>query len=80
MLFLSCACYAFAHICLLMLCGHLLETADPSAQVLMSYCVFVTFPCGIMSQVLKHVIKYCEKAYERSGKNLFWFIKHQVKF
>ena len=24
----------------------------------------------------KHVIKYCEKVYERSGKNLFWFIKN----
>ena len=23
----------------------------------------------------KHVIKYCEKVYERSGKNLFWSIK-----
>ena len=27
-------------------------------------------------QLLKHVIKYCEKVYERSGKNLFWSIKH----
>ena len=26
-------------------------------------------------QLLKHVIKYCEKVYERSGKNLFWSIK-----
>ena len=25
--------------------------------------------------VKKHVIKYCEKVYERSGKNLFWSIK-----
>ena len=25
---------------------------------------------------LKHVIKYCEKVYERSGKNLFWSIKN----
>ena len=24
----------------------------------------------------KHVIKYCEKVYERSGKNLFWSIKN----
>ena len=23
----------------------------------------------------KHVIKYCEKVYERSDKNLFWSIK-----
>ena len=26
--------------------------------------------------VKKHVIKYCEKVYERSGKNLFWSIKN----
>ena len=25
---------------------------------------------------LKHDIKYCEKVYERSGKNLFWSIKN----
>ena len=31
--------------------------------------------------VKKHVIKYCEKVYERSYKNLFWSIKKiQVKF
>ena len=29
-----------------------------------------------LSAVLKHVIKYCEKVYERSGKNLFWSIKN----
>ena len=26
--------------------------------------------------VKKHVVKYCEKVYERSGKNLFWSIKN----
>ena len=26
--------------------------------------------------VLKLIIKYCEKVYERSGKNLFWSIKN----
>ena len=26
-------------------------------------------------QLLKHVIKYCEKVYEISGKNRFWSIK-----
>ena len=26
--------------------------------------------------VKEHVIKYCEKVYERSGKNLFWSIKN----
>ena len=27
-------------------------------------------------QIRKHVIKYCDKVYERSGKNLFWSIKN----
>ena len=26
-----------------------------------------------------HVIRYCEKVYERSGKNLFWLIKNSVE-
>ena len=26
--------------------------------------------------VTNHVIRYCEKVYERSGKNLFWTIKN----
>ena len=29
-----------------------------------------------LTAVKKHVIKYCEKAYERSGKHLFWSIKN----
>ena len=29
-----------------------------------------------LTAVEKHVIKYCEKVYERSGKNLFWSIKN----
>ena len=28
-----------------------------------------------LTAVNKHVFKYCAKVYERSGKNLFWFIK-----
>ena len=28
----------------------------------------------------KHVIKYCQKVYERSVKNLFWSVKNQVKY
>ena len=27
----------------------------------------------------KHIIKYCEKVYERSGKNLFWSIKNSCE-
>ena len=33
-----------------------------------------------LTAVKKHVIKYYKKVYERSGKNLFWSIKIQVKF
>ena len=29
-----------------------------------------------LTAVKKHVIKNCEKVYERSGKNLFWSIKN----
>ena len=29
-----------------------------------------------LTAVKIHVIKYCEKVYERSGKNLFWSIKN----
>ena len=29
-----------------------------------------------LTAVKKHVIKYCEKVHERSGKNLFWSIKN----
>ena len=29
-----------------------------------------------LTAVKKRVIKYCEKVYERSGKNLFWSIKN----
>ena len=29
--------------------------------------------------IKKHVIRYCEKVYERSGKNLFWSIKNSCE-
>ena len=29
-----------------------------------------------LSKLLTYVIRYCEKVYERSGKNLFWSIKN----
>ena len=32
-----------------------------------------------LTAVKKHVIKYCEKVYERSGKNLFWSIKNSCE-
>ena len=33
-----------------------------------------------LTAVKKHVIKYCEKVYERSGKNLFWSINNSGEF
>ena len=32
-----------------------------------------------LTTIKKHVIKYCEKVYERSGKNLFWSIKNSYE-
>ena len=43
MLFLSCVCYVFAYVCLLMSCGHLLGKRCPLGSRL-SNCEFVTFP------------------------------------
>ena len=47
---MSCVCHAFAsvHCCLVMTCW---EKADLLALVCDVYCVFVTFPGGIMGQV-----------------------------
>ena len=47
---MSCVCHAFAsvHCCLVMTCW---EKADLLALVCDVYCVFVTFPFGIMGQV-----------------------------
>ena len=32
-----------------------------------------------LSTIKENVIKYCEKVFERSGKNLFWSIKHSCE-
>ena len=34
------------------------------------------FLTSCLTAVKNHVIRYCEKIYERSGKNLFWSIKN----
>ena len=49
-LFMSCVCHAFVsvHGCLVVTCW---ERADLLALVVQFYCVFVTFPCGNLSQV-----------------------------
>ena len=38
--------------------------------------LFVATPIVFVGFVKRHVIKYCEKLYERSCKNLFWSIKN----
>ena len=52
MLFLSCFCYAFVRICLLMPCGHLLEEATYWLPFVMSKLWSGHFPIGILGQVL----------------------------
>ena len=42
-------------------------------QVLVLQLNFLT---SCLTAVKNHVIRYCEKVYERSGKNLFWSIKN----
>ena len=34
------------------------------------------FKTSCLTAVTTHVIRYCEKVYERSGKNFFWSIKY----
>ena len=44
MLFLSCLCYAFVRVCLMMPCGHILGKGCPLAFFMMSNFEVVTFP------------------------------------
>ena len=45
MLSLSCVCYAFVHVCLLMPCGHFAGKGQTSwLSFVMSNCDVVTFP------------------------------------
>ena len=32
-----------------------------------------------LTTIKNHAFKYCEKVYERSGKNLFWSIKNSCE-
>ena len=57
MLFMSCVCHAFVsvHCCLVFTCW---ERADLLALVCDVYCVFVTFPCGILGQVWHLIVSF----------------------
>ena len=55
--FVSCVSHAFVsvHCCLVVTCC---ERADPLALVGDVYCIFVTFPCGIMGLVWYLIVSF----------------------
>ena len=55
--FVSCVSHAFAsvHYCLVVTCW---ERADLLALVDDVYCIFVTFPCGILGQVWYLIVSF----------------------
>ena len=61
--------------------GYLNPIKNPIKQDLLLILVlvrqqnFLNCVTSCLTAVKIHVIKYCEKVYERSGKNLFWSIK-----
>ena len=57
MLFMSCVCHAFASVycCRVVTCW---ERADPMTLVCDAYCVFFTFPCGILGQVWYLIVSF----------------------
>ena len=46
------------------------------SQVLVLQLNFLNYLTSCLTAVKNHVIRYSEKVYERSGKNLFWSIKN----
>ena len=59
MFFVSCVSHVFAsvHCCLVVTCT---ERADLLAFVCDFYCIFVTFPCGILGQVWYLIISFAD--------------------
>ena len=60
MLFVSCVSHAFAfvHCCLVVTCW---EWADLLVLVGDVYCIFVTFPCGILGQAWYLIVSFPER-------------------
>ena len=79
MVFVSCAPHAFAsvHCCLVVTCR---ERADLLALVGDLYCMFVTFPCGILGQVWYLIVSFlylCALSYfERYRHHMMWSEEH----
>ena len=87
-LFMYCACHAFASVrcCLVVTCW---ERADLLALVCDVYCVFVTFPCGILGQVWYLIVSFpdlCRLYYfdkvpsRRPGMNWITFCKINLMY
>ena len=52
-------CYFFVRVCLLIPCGHLLGKGWPlSGDCYCIFCIFATFPCGILGQVWYLIVSF----------------------
>ena len=71
MLFMSCVCHAFAPVrcCLVVTCW---DRTDLLALACDVYCVFITFPCGILGQVWYLIVSFPDLC------RLSYFVKHCV--
>ena len=63
--FMSCVCHAFAfvHCCLVVTCWEIADIFDLDCYV---YCVFVTFPCGILGKLWYLIVSipdFCHLSY-----------------
>ena len=61
MLFLSCVCYAFARLFIDALWSHAGKGLTSWLSFVMSNCVFVTFPCGILDQVWYLIVSILDR-------------------
>ena len=79
--FVSCVSYAFmsVHCCLVVTCW---ERVDLLALVGDVYCIFVTFPCGILGQVWYLIVSFpdlCHLSYFDLDRNCLIFCWHSIK-
>ena len=77
MFFVSCVSHAFASVncCLVVICW---ERADLLAIVGDVFCIFVTFPCGILGQVWYLIVSFpdlCRLSYFYSQKDQYLVFK-----
>ena len=53
-----CLVFLMFCVCSLLPCGHLMEETDLLAPVGDVYCIFVTYPCGILSQMWYLIVSF----------------------